>query len=67
MTMKIFSINLWTVIVRNSKELENNVTEIVSISEQCRLLGCDAVWLLLEPTFRLSHQGRRNHRASNSS
>jgi hypothetical protein len=24
----------------------------VSIPEECRLLGCDAVWLLIAPTFR---------------
>jgi hypothetical protein len=35
--------------------------------EECRPLGCDTVWLLVEPnfggTYGLHHQGEQNQRA----
>jgi hypothetical protein len=38
--------------------------------EECRLLGCYAVWLLQEPTirrsYRLHHQGNKNWRSRNN-
>jgi hypothetical protein len=37
---------------RTLNTLNMSTLRVVTLFEGCRLLGCDAVWVLLEPTFR---------------
>jgi hypothetical protein len=56
--------------VNNNNNNNNNNKNKSQDPKEFRLLGCDAVWLLQDPTFRrncrLYHQGKKIQRVKNS-